>query len=287
MTHCKTNAQFEQLGYINLSAGDHKLSIALFNNLVINKKYLCLYNDNVYKGLCSDADEIYNVIVSWDYKSFAYIQRQYETNTIDLVVYSINMQDMSIDLMSLITLDVELCDTEDQHYILFSPDNKYVIFKCEWNHVYIINLFTYERTEFYIPNTRTNMNPQVLSVCKDNYIVWYGYDEYVRIIDLSTSPVIWRDKMIYTIRDYQLQTKYFIPLPGNYLLYMDKYNKTTILKINNAKQKLEFVYDIVYPAIGYDDLYINDDSICFTSDLYNCIVNLVDKSCRITKKIKP
>jgi hypothetical protein len=283
-----TNLEWTQVGIINLAVENHKLSVVLFNDESTLKEgaYLCLYNGDKYKGLCSNADIIYNVVRSYDGNSFAYIQQNYESNTIELIVYCVNMLDMSIDIKNSITLDADLCD-QTQHYVLFSPDNKYVIFKCEWNHIYIINLITNEVTEFFIPNSRTNYNPQVLYTGEDNCIVWFGYDEYVRVIDLSSStPTLWRDKLIYTIRDYQLQTKYFVLLPSNYLLFMDIYNKTSILKINNKSKQLEFVYDIAYPAIGYDDIQLNGYKVLFLNDKCTCTIDLIDKSCRVKKNIK-
>lgn len=315
-----TNLEWKQTGIINLAVENYKLSVVLFNDESALKEgaYLCLYNGDIYKGLCSNADIIYNVVRSYNGKSFAYIQQNYDSNTIELIVYCVNMLDMSIEITNSITLDADLCD-QTQHYVLFSPDNNYVIFKCEWNHIYIINLITNAVTEFFIPNSRTNYNPQVLytvgiglqshasgtdvslnsrpdsvsglelsvnGMGEDNCIVWFGYDEYVRVIDLSSStPTLWRDKLIYTIRDYQLQTKYFVLLPGNYLLFMDIYNKTSILKINNKAKQLEFVYDIAYPAIGYDDIQLNGYKVLFLNDKFTCTIDLIDKSCRVKKNI--
>ena len=210
---------------------------------------------------------------------------------IELLVYKFNFDAGEDNLYYSIELSRDICEDPElvPYYLYFSPDSKFLVFKAEWNHIYIINLETMERSEFFIPNERKNINKQVVHMSTGNYIVWYGYDEFVRIIELeqpdNKSPVMWRDKMIHTITNYQAQTRYFITLPDNYLLYMDKFNKVTMMKINLKKQRLEFVYDIAYPAIGYDDLYINGAKILFTNTNFTCTINLTDKSCRVTKNI--
>lgn len=316
----KTTGEF--IYFMNISQ-ELGLSMVLHKSALVDSAYIrknnmqmCLYKQNKFIDFFSHGYMVLNTIMSSNGVYVAYINCIYDEpqsqDYIELLVYKFNTHGGEVNLHYTIKITRDICEDPAlaNYYLCFSLDNKYLIFKAEWNHIYIINIETIERIEFFIPNDRKNNNNQVIHVCTTddtesltqcndgtgntdlnssikNYVIWYGYDEYIRIIELNfsgkQSPIMWRDKLIHTITNYQLQTRYFIPLPGNYLLYMDKYNKVTMMKINFKTQRFDFVYDIVYPAIGYDDIKLNADTVLFLNDKFTCTINLTEKSCRVTK----
>lgn len=263
---------------------------------------LGLYKNNSFIAYISVCDYISDLLISPDAQQFAFIQVNLETNMLELVYYKINKLEKYIELINIISIDYDLCDNIIPGYSFNNPDNraylyyagfqddvsdssKYLVFKVEWNRLYIINLATNEKTEFYIPNSRANILPQVVHVCK-NYILWFGYDEYVRVIDLST-PVLsmWRDKIKFNDPQYYKRTKYFMPI-NDYIVFMDTDTNMVMVKINLQKQRFNFVYDIAYPASGYKNMSYHEGNIILTNDKHMCTLNLTYKSCKI-KKLTP
>lgn len=293
---------------INSNPPGEGLELREVEPVAAEQKYiytLGLYKNNTFIDYISTCDYISNLLISPDRQHFAFIQVNLETNMLELVYYKINESEQFIELNNTISIDYDLCDNIIPDYSFNNPDNcaylyyagfpldvvsvsdsnKYLVFKVEWNRLYIIDLATNEKTEFYIPNSRANILPQVVHVCK-NYILWFGYDEYVRVIDLST-PVLsmWRDKIKNNEPDYYKRTKYFIPI-NDYIVFMDINTNMMMVKINLQKQRFNFVYDIAYPATGYKNMSYHDGNIILTNDKYMCTLNLTYKSCKI-KKITP
>lgn len=232
--------------------------------------WLSLYKHDKFINFITQGSEIHTLTSSPCGKFFAFYRVDSETKLLNFEIWQV---DIDIEEQSLIQytivktpIDIALSDKHTAQ-ICFNKQSTYVIGLGEWNHVYVINLTKLEPyTEFYIANGYTELMQQVIYTGPENYFVWFGQDEYVRIIDLNGKfPVMWSDKLLFgkTNAEYNKHSKYFFEFNG-YLVYMSISGIIVITTPNLQTKRIQPEYNITYPVAKYTDISIIDGkTLCF------------------------
>lgn len=163
--------------------------VQLANNIQIHsykneeQSWLSLYKDDKFVGFVTSGPEISELTGSADGKWFAYFQKDPLHGVMQFNVWKC-YQNEAVSYMEFHTP----LDTSSAAGICFNAACTHVIALCEWNHVVVIDLMRLDApTEFYIPNGCDEVRPQTVCCGTDvNSFMWYGQDEYMRVIDLTT-----------------------------------------------------------------------------------------------------
>lgn len=244
---------------------DDNIQVLSFKNDM--QHWLSLYKDDKFIEFITTGAEIGTLTRSPCGTYIAYYQIDSGADMLNFELWKYNKNAQELVPCPMIKTPLSSALGLDITRICFSRDSKYVACLDEWNHINIINLLDDTvRTEFNILSDCDDIRPQTIYSGTENYFVWFGQDEYVRIIDLNGPyPTMWMDKLMFGSlnANYNSFTKYFFEFNG-YIVFMNYKGTIVLAKPNLQDKRIQPEYNIKYPVTKYSDISIIDGkTLCF------------------------
>jgi hypothetical protein len=223
--------------------------VQLMNNIQVHaykndeQHWLSLFKDDRFIDFIAYGPEINRLTASLDGKWFAYFQRNPQNNMNEFVVWKCSqISEREHDIEPYTQVNVPINDFTDIQ-ACFNSDGTHVACLGEWNHMYIIDLRRLDApTEFYRCD---EMGPQVVYDAGDHF-VWFGQDEYVRIIDLTSKhQTMWR---------YSLKKTKYLFVQNRRIIHMTDDGVVGVYKANLRKKR----FSICYAPGSYEDITIEE-----------------------------
>ena len=244
----KKSTTMSFLGGVHLVNG---IQIAAFKNS--QQHWLSIIKNGCFADFVDYGDEISGLTASPDGLWFAYFQKNVEKGVLEFVVWKykqLSETEHEIEPYTELYVPIDWAFAQ----ACFNSAGTHVACLSEWNHIYIVDLRRLDApTEFYIPNGCDEVRPQVVYDA-GNHFIWFGQDEFVRIIDLtSNDPTMWRDKLTFGGK----KTKYMF-VRNNHIVHMSDDGVIVICKAKLLEKRLEIFYDNKYPTGKYEDITIDE-----------------------------